>query len=437
MTVCHAPDTTADGLPSAGEALMRPTPSMTTEPFAETYARRWHQLRGAEWLAYTEGRPLARTGLDRELFEAASNAHVDPGDASSRSPIERLRRRVLVDHHPEVARLRARLDDGSAYAPAGTSPRDPRGLAAAMEPDILALVELRRDLSSELGSPSYFHLAVAAEGLDADELVASLAQLREHALAQTATVRADADLTIETWFAGLDSIAGPTDRDPVPMARELALQLGCEDLLGSVTWVVRDGPIAGWAAAVSIPEDVRIVVRPAGSVRDIMTVCHELGHVLAYAGTQTRGIGAIPTDTQDEAMGMLMERIGLDLVVPAPQRQRLVSIAAAEVARTATSALFEIALEQDPTRARDLFAEWYAPLVSVPDPVVWALDSFRSLDPCRVHAYPIGASFADATLASLRRWYGEDPRAWGGWLRERLWAPGRRSTFAELAQLAA
>ena len=102
-------------------------------------------------------------------------------------------------------------------------------------------------------------------------------------------------------------------------------------------------------------------MRPARSIRDLLTVSHELGHALAYAGTQARGLAAIPTDTQDEVVGMVLERIALELVVPAPDRQRLASIAAAETARTATSALFEIAVEAEREAPKVSFSQTQTP----------------------------------------------------------------------------
>jgi hypothetical protein len=348
---------------------------------------------------------------------------------------DRIRRRALVDHHPEVARLRDRLDD---WGTSGPLPVDPttawrRRLAAAMEPDLVALIRLRNALAREQGAASYGHLAMAAEGLNLDDVAAAMRSLRLAGLGDASALATDAGLTIETWFDGLDRLAGPVAVDAVAAAGDLAGRLGCADLFGRIRWTVRDGPLAGWAAAVSIPDDVRVLVRPARSLRDLATVFHELGHALAYAGTRARGIRAIPSDTQDELMGVVLELVGVRVMLPADARERLRGIQVAESVRVATSALFEIAIQDEPGRARELFAAWYRPLVAVPDPAAWALDSFRSVDPFRIHAYGLGARLGTTLVTGLDARFGEDPAAWGRWLREELWAPGRRAAFAELA----
>ncbi len=375
-----------------------------------------------------------RAAVDRSLFETASAPRTLAGDDPDTLLVERLRRRVLVDHHPEVARLRDRLDDRSTYGPVPDRPTAGwrRDLAAAMEPDVIALIRLRNRLARDLGATSYGHLAMAAEGLDLDALVATMTALRDAALPEARAFAATAGATIETWFDGLARVTGPTSMDVVASGRELAARLGCDDLFGRVRWTVRDGPIAGYTAAVSIPDDVRILVRPARSLRDLTTGYHELGHAFAYAGTRVGGIRAIPSDTQDETMGAVLERIGTLLMLPAAVRPRLDRIALAETARTATSFLFEASIQSDPALAREAFAAWYAPLVAIPDPVVWALESFHSIDPFRIHAYALGAHFADTLVAHLRATCGDDHEAWGRWLRDELWSQGRRQTFVEL-----
>jgi hypothetical protein len=301
-----------------------------------------------------------------------------------------------------------------------------------MEPDVATLIRLRNSLARDLGAASYGHLAMDAEGLDLDAVVEALAEARRTGLDETAALAAEGRLTIDTWFDRLDAFAGRATIDAVTAGRSLAARLGCADLLAHVRIQVGTGPLAGWAAAVSIPEDVRLIVRPARTLRDLATVFHEVGHALAYAGTQATGIRAIPSDTQDEAMGTLLEEVGMRLLLPAGDRARIDRIATSETTRLATSALFEVAIQDDPSDARQQYVDWYGPLVGVADPVVWALDTFRSIDPFRVHAYVLGRSFARSLLDRLAEQVGEDPKAWGTWLRERLWAPGRRDTFAEL-----
>ncbi len=406
-------------------------------PFAAVYARHWQEARRLEWAAYVDGMPLDRSAVDGAIFEAAADPAGPRAVPADLDAVERLRRRSLVDHHREVSRLRDRLDERSAYSVDRSSPTWRLDRAAAMEPDVQALIRLRAALARDLGGSSYAQLAAAAEGIDPDALIASLEELRDAALPAASRIAAEAGLTIETWFDGLDAMAGPAVGDPVSISRLVAARIGCADLLGAVTWTVRDAPLAGWAAGVSIPEDVRLLVRPVRSLRDITTVLHELGHALAYAATRSHGIRAIPTDTQDEALATAFEIVASRFVLDSDQRARLADVAIAELARVSTSALFELDLEARPAAARERFVAWYAPLAPVRDPVVWALDSFRSVDPFRIHAYALGSRLGDRLAARLASTFGDDTVAWGRWLKETLWAPGRRDTYAELEALVA
>jgi hypothetical protein len=406
-------------------------------PFAVTYPRLWQELRGLEWAAYTTGTPVDRSALDRRIFESASDpAGLPPGHADG-PLVERIRRRALVDHHPDVVRLRDRLDNWSAYGLQGgpPTPTGRRDLAAAMEPDLVTLIRLRDGLARDLGASSYGHLAMEAEGLDLDAVAEAMTRARSAGLDETAALVAREGLTTQTWVDGLDRVAGPSRFDAIVAAHEVADRLGCGDHLARVRVRVADGPLAGWTAAVSIPDDVRLLVRPARSLRELAIVLHETGHALAYAGTRAHGVRAVPGETQDEVMGMVLERIGTDLLLAADERSRLDRVVVAETTRLATSALFELSIQDDPAHARERYLDWYRPLVGVADPVEWALDSFRSSDPFRVHAYVLGEAFAGRLVDWLHARLVDDAPAWGSWLRETLWAPGRRDTIEELVTL--
>ena len=410
-------------------------PLAAGEPFAAVYSRLWQALRELEWDAYSSGRAPDRSRIDREIFDAAAGRSGPPDDHPDARLVQCIRRRAIVDHHADVARLRDRLDDGTAYAPDAdlSTSGGRRALATAMEPDVIALTRLRNSLARELGAASYGHLAMEAEGLDLDAVVAWLTEARQAGLDTAVLPLPGGDRTMDAWFDRLDALAGPAPMDAVGAARELAARLGCADLFDHVRIRVATGPLAGWAAAVSIPDDIRLIVRPARSLRDLAIVLHELGHALAYAGTRATGIRAIPSDTQDETMGCLLEEVGARLLLAEADRERLDRVTEAEMTRLATSALFEVAIQDDPGAARQQFLTWYSPLAGVAHPVVWALDTFRTIDPFRAHAYPLGRSFARVLVDRLEARLGEDPAAWGAWLRERLWAPGRPDRFADLA----
>ncbi|MHB8108123.1 MAG: hypothetical protein ACYDH4_11960, partial [Candidatus Cryosericum sp.] len=62
-----------------------------------------------------------------------------------------------------------------------------------------------------------------------------------------------------------------------------------------------------------------------------------------------------------------------------------------EAVRCAISARFELDLWNSPDTAPQLYTKWYGQLVKESfDPALWALDSFRSIDPMSVFSYVIG-----------------------------------------------
>jgi hypothetical protein len=62
---------------------------------------------------------------------------------------------------------------------------------------------------------------------------------------------------------------------------------------------------------------------------------------------------------------------------------------------------------------------------------LWALDTFRSIDPVYIHNFVIGYVVARKTRDHLTREYGQDFGQWGACLRRNHLADGRRRTLKE------
>ena len=69
------------------------------------------------------------------------------------------------------------------------------------------------------------------------------------------------------------------------------------------------------------------------------------------------------------------------------------------------------------------------------DPSLWALDSFRSLDPVYIHNYIIGSVVAEKTVEFLKDEYGTDFQAWGNWLERNYFSDGRRRSLQEKTEV--
>jgi hypothetical protein len=229
----------------------------------------------------------------------------------------------------------------------------------------------------------------------------------------------------------MELLGGPGPSDVPKAAESVARRLGLNEIADRITWVVRDQPIYGVAFALSIPNDVRILLNRSGSLTALITAYHELGHALGHAANRSNGIFRTWETTTDETLAVVMEPIAGRMTLNHDERERIAIIEELETARLATSLLFEIDVNQRPDRARDLFGHWYGSLAPFDEPAMWARDSFRSDDPFHIHGYLIGNVVADATLAFFTDRFPDDPTAWGDWLVEHYYAPGRAVTLSE------
>lgn len=373
------------------------------------------------WENYVEQAGHDLGGVDDRLFRASQALSTADPDL-----LRRVGKRGAIDYGPLVAPLRDRLEDRAAYShvdPSGS------GVAAAMEPDIMELMDRRNRLARDAGFESYGHLAIWSERLDFDSVVRFVSGVRDSVIGEASEIAAEEGLTLETWFDGLGRIAGPAGVDVVTACHELATALGLQDLASELTWVIKDQPVFGVAGVLSVPDDVRILLGPRASQDGAVVAFHELGHALAHAANRGTGIEVTWDVVTDETMASILECAGVRLSFDREARERQRRVETLETARMATSFLFEVAIDPDPSDARRLYVEHYEPLAPVGDAVMWAADSFRSIDPFHIHSYLIGAQVADVTLAHLTESFGDDTASWGRWLADNLFVDGRRRTI--------
>ncbi len=56
----------------------------------------------------------------------------------------------------------------------------------------------------------------------------------------------------------------------------------------------------------------------------------------------------------------------------------------------------------------------------------------RACPPVYIHNYVLGDIFAQRTLAHLEHLYGSDYKAWGTWLVENFYVPGREQDWPSM-----
>ncbi|MFQ5554553.1 MAG: hypothetical protein ACE5GC_04180, partial [Acidimicrobiia bacterium] len=128
-----------------------------------------------------------------------------------------------------------------------------------------------------------------SEELDLAAVTDHMGVTRDSLRGDAAGVARDAGLTLETWQEGLGRVAGPARGHAPDTARRAASLLGLEAEARSLTWVVRQQPIHGYAGILEVPDDVRIMIRPNTSLHGLGNVLHELGHALAHRCNRADG----------------------------------------------------------------------------------------------------------------------------------------------------
>ncbi len=410
----------------------------------ERYLRLFFDLQLAQWENYAETAKHDLSLLDEAIYRCLQEASASEWDHSdSEQRLYRIiRQRGLVDRHPQVSRLRNRLDDWDNYSAGMTDQqlKDSRAyrlaLAKSMRPDVLQLLQLRQDLARQQGFDAYPQLVLQTEGLDYDWTRSRvLAYLQQH-LATARELVSSGGIRWETWHSDLRRLGDlPLTADGQELADRLLQQLGLSDALPRISLHVKEDGLAGYTGVIKPGRDVRVLIRPLQSLSSLTTLCHELGHACYHALNQAQGIWQTWSSCYDEAMAILLEQIGLVLLSGDRKRlRRAREIALLENVRCAVSFLFELDLWQEPRRAEELYLEHYSCLgLDVGEPALWALDSFRSIDPMYIQNYVLGAILAEQKLGHLIDCYGEDLLAWGEELRQ-LYAPGRRNTLMNIVR---
>ncbi|MEN8233607.1 MAG: hypothetical protein ABFR89_01625 [Actinomycetota bacterium] len=396
--------------------------------FESEYVERFEERQRLLFEMYAEGAAHDLNPLETAIYDLCC-AHTGSADSDRRSRVfQAVAMRGRVDFHPVVSDLRNRLGDPSNYR--SSTDAGWGILGEAMEDDVVELIETQNRLARDQGFASYGELALWHDDLDLAAVARLATELRDEVLLPARRIVDREGITLESWFDDYKRIGGPWPGDVADGAVSMAHRLGLGSLADRLTWVVKDQPIYGIAFGVSVPSDVRILLGRSGSLSASVTAFHELGHALHHAANAGTGIFRTWEVTTDESMAVVVERLATQFLT-ADEQERIETVETLETARYATSFLFEIDVNAEPTRAREVFSRRYGPLAPFDDAAMWARDTFRSIDPFHIHGYLIAGVIADATLTFLTDRFPGQPAAWGPWLVERYFAAGRGKTLSE------
>lgn len=385
------------------------------------FLTRFFNLQRLQWENYAQGAEhnLAK-GAD-ELYTFVSGTELEFSHDRRGGILKGLFHRIRVDQNPSVAALRNKLDNSGNYPKSGR--------AEAMGPDVLKLMALRNTEALNLGYKSYTDLVFSCEELDYELVRNILDEYLSVNLPMAKHLQRKYNIRWSTWFSDLSRLGLEVQADALGCAEEFVARLGLGDALSRIAIVVKEQQIFGVTLALDVPDDVRILVRPVDSLAQLMVLYHEIGHGLGHALNTQTGIYKTWTAIEDETRAIAIERIGQELL-PREQQQQARDLDVLEKVRCAVSFLFEMDLYRSPQKAEELYRLHYCKLVDDPgDGGRWSLDSFRSIDSVYIYNYVLGSIYADRTVSWLKSQFGHNPTAWGVWLKDNWFAPGRSNSL--------
>lgn len=410
--------------------------------FEERYLEILGRLRHQQWGNYFEEKHHDLALLDEEIYKLVQRySNVLATSQREGQVADLIIRRELVDKEPSVSQLRNFIDDLENNKQ--DIPKEIREdkqrckleLAKRMKPDVRKLMSLRNILANQEGFDSYVDLVLDTDEVDKDELLRLLNEYLDKNLARARELIKKYQISFESWFEDLRRISRSVEHyDPTSLIENLLERLGFAEIISKVQIHYVEAGFAGFATEISA-QDIRVAVAPIDSLDGLRTLFHEIGHALFYCLNKEKGLFRVLPASLDESFAVVFESLATVLTLQKDDQEKVYELMTLEYVRCAISALFEFDLWKEPTKAEELFEKHYGRLcLEIHEPELWAIDSFRSIDPVYIHNYVIGASAAQMFIDHLTELYSNDYREWGNWLRCNIYYDGRKRMLSQKMQ---
>lgn len=371
------------------------------------------------WQYYTGGADQAL--IETEIAQTRGAMHRllqdTPLDGDSPPQLHADLALAKIEAEPDVSRLR----DIFEYYSRDLAPE-------TASHHLLELCRLRNRHARTQGYSSYPQIALQAQGLsgNGDSYYQSVLPYLRQPTAQDIADLPDVPCMEQYWDVLEGQFGGTPHQTYTPDDYRQFLQLllealGLSHVAAHLEVVVGDQPYAAGVAFDLSQGDSRragILIR-AGSVRAFFTAAHELGHALLYLH-RSSSHSVLPS-WLDEGYAQLIEddesliRAALQHLCPDEtittwltvhrrlcriEHNRILASILTEDALWASVERTDLTDEEKITLITDQCADFYSQHLGTTyaDPLKWALDSFRSIDPIYVHAYALSQSFVALML---------------------------------------
>lgn len=407
------------------------------DKFEQEYLDYYWKSTMHQWENYFESGNYDLSPIDGDIYKVVCKYQglIIPSDKKSKIA-HSLIQRNLIEKNPFVANLRNHIDNLEDYKENIPVNLDRNSylieVSKRMRNDVIKLTNTRNTLAKELGYSSYPDLILKTENIDKDALINLL---KEYVNSNLPTVKKLIDkynIKWESWYSDLNNISIPIDHlNHIDVINQFTDKMGFDLDYNKIQIIIDEHEISGAASEVA-PSDIRMVAAPIKSLNDLTTLFHELGHAIFYHFNNEEGLYKIVPPCYDEAMAVVIEYIASKVLFEYNIQQKIAEIQLLEYTRCAISALFEFELWEDSENAENLYINNYSVLgFNISNPVIWAYDSFRSIDPVYIHNYVIGAVLAKYLITYLTQTYSNNYKEWGSWIKNNIYLDENKMIFKE------
>lgn len=326
--------------------------------------------------------------IERQLHILAKQMNIEKRESKKNKT--RIIHYALVDYHPDIIAMRNYLSDTQNYIVDSEIDTD------KMTTDFLLMMALRDRHAKKAGYESYASMILSLEGIEINALKQGLNDRLNHEIERAKELIKKYDLKLDNWYTGLRSIeCGAKVNHIMLMDRVLNY---FPEAYGNVKIERHTCNKAGFASEVR-PNEIHINIERVDTLFDMNVFFHEMGHGIAHAYDNSKGLDRIYSNFYEELTGVLMERY-LGQILRDTHGKCLDEIRVLQYARFAIEALYELELWFSDTSPEDLFRAHYQRIIESDEEMSIGLrQALRLSEPLYMYNYILADMAAEKIIA--------------------------------------